>query len=225
MSNSAQAKLRAVAVFVFPVIGLVGLLYQPYVNDLTDPAAVGAAVAAGPTRWLWSQTLQAAALVAAILAVVAIRIYLRDAGEDRWSFPAVPFVTIGAAVFIFLLGAGAVGGWVIVELGGSAGEVGQFFDEAGRFALPAFVIGGIAFSLGLLSLAAAVRRSGTLGDAAAWLVVIAVIVLVVAGFIPAGWADLVVGVAAVIAAWLIAYQMWQDASTASAPGVHAEPAS
>ncbi len=217
MSDAVKAQLRAAVVFIAPVVVLVGFLYQPYISDFTDSVEFGEEVAAGPTRWLWSQTVLALSVVLTILAVFSIRIYLRDAGEDLWSFLAVPLVTVGAATFVFVLGFAGLAGWTVTELGGSAAGVAVFFDEVGGFGDAVFIIGGVLFGLGLLSLAAAVKLSGTLADSVAWLVVIALVVNVIAGFIPTGWATYVIGVTAIVALWPIAYQMWQDASTQPTP--------
>ncbi len=204
-------------VFIAPAVLLAGFLYRPYIGDFTDAVEFGEEVAAGPTRWLLSEVLIAIGLVLLILAVFAIRLYLRDAGEDRWSFPAVPLVTVGAGVFIFVLGFAGLGGWTVAELGGGAAEVAEFFDES-VFGDVAFLLGGVIFSVGLLSLAVAVKVSGTLADWAARVVVIAIVINVIAGFIPTGWALYIIGVTVVAALWPIAYQMWRDASATPTPG-------
>ena len=223
MSDGAKDKLRAAVVFIAPVVLLVGFFYQPYISDFTDTVEFGEEVAAGSTRWLWSQTVIALSVVLTILAIFSIRIYLRDAGEDLWSFLAVPLVTVGAATFVFVLGFAGLAGWTVTELGGSVAGVAEFFDEVGGFGDAIFIIGGILFGLGLLSLAAAVKLSGTLADSVAWLVVIALVVNVIAGFIPTGWGTYVIGVTAIVALWPIAYQMWQDASAELVPTIPSAP--
>ena len=212
----SDIKLRAAVVFVAPAVILAGFLYQPYISDFTDVAEFGETVAAGPNRWLLSRVVLATGLVLLILAVFAIRLYLHEAGEDQWSFPAVPLVTVGASVFIFVLGFRGLAGWTIAERGGGAAGIAEFFDKS-TFADAAFPIGGVIFSLGLLSLAVAVKASGTLADSAARVVVIAIVINVIAGFIPMGWAIYITGFVGFAVFWPIAYQMWQDASATPTP--------
>ena len=119
----SDIKLRAAVVFVAPAVILAGFLYQPYISDFTDVAEFGETVAAGPNRWLLSRVVLATGLVLLILAVFAIRLYLHEAGEDQWSFPAVPLVTVGASVFIFVLGFRGLAGWTIAERGGGAAGI------------------------------------------------------------------------------------------------------
>ena len=221
MSDTSKAQLCAAAVFVAPVVLLAGFLFQPYIGDFTDAVEYGEEVAAGPTRWVWSQAVIAFGLVLLILAVFSIRIYLRDAGEDRWSFLAVPLVTVGAAMSVFVTGFVGLAGWTVAELGGGAAEMAEFFDQ-NQFR--PFLFTRIIFSLGLLSLALAVKQSGKLADSAAGVVVAAIVVNVIAWIIHPrfGAITYVVGVTAIVALWPIAYQMWQDASTQPTPSRPAE---
>lgn len=214
--NDGKTRVRAAVVLAAPVTLLVGWLLEPYVDNPTDPVLLGQAVAAGPDRYLWSQLILGVALVLLMLSMVAIRYYMRDAGEDRWSFLAVPLLLTGFGAAMFVTGAAAVGTWTTVQLGGGGDEVARFIDQAHRVGLPVSGIGFILIDLGLVTLAVAVKKSGILTEGAAWTVVGAFILSVVAGFIPTGWALRVVGVGLLIGLWSIGYRMWQDAAV-SAP--------
>ncbi len=94
MSQLTQARLRVGVVAVAPVVVLIAFLYQPYIADFTDNAAFADEVAADTTRWAWSATIGAAGLALTALLIISLRSYLRAAGEQLWSFIAVPLVVV-----------------------------------------------------------------------------------------------------------------------------------
>ena len=208
MSEVTQARLRAGVVAIAPVVLLIGLLYHPYVGDLTDRAALAEEVAADTTRWAWSHLIVAAGLALTLLLAVSVRSYLRAAGEQMWSFVAMPLLVIGGGMFAAITGV-EIGAAAAVE-GTAQGEA--FADAADPWVMPLILGGAVVFGLGWLSLATAIYRSEVLGRELTWVVVGALVALTVAAFIPAGWAFYVIGVAAVVAGWPLAYQMWLDTS-------------
>ncbi len=218
MSERTQARLRAAVVAVAPVVVLIGFLYHPYVGDLTDRAAVADEVAADTTRWAWSHLIAAAGLALTLLLAVSVRSYLRVAGEQTWSFVAIPLLVIGGVMFAALTGV-EIGMAAAVE-GTAQGEA--FADAAEPWMTPLILGGAVVFGLGWLSLATAIYRSEVLSRELTWVVVAALVVLTVALFIPTGWKFYVIGVASVVSAWPLAYQMW--AATTTAP-MAAEPPS
>ena len=60
-----------------------------------------------------------------------------------------------------------------------------------------------------------------LGRQLPWVVIGALVVLTVALFIPTTWGEYLIGVAAIVASWPLAYQMWQD--IAEQPETEARP--
>jgi uncharacterized membrane protein len=51
MSTTTQARFRAAIVAITPAVLLAAFAYHPYIANLTDKAAVAAALASDTTRW------------------------------------------------------------------------------------------------------------------------------------------------------------------------------
>ena len=215
MSEALTQKVRAVVVGLAPLVLAAGFLLQPYVADLMDNTELAGVVEAETTRWAWSQLLVALGLVLIILGVFAIRMHLRNAGEDKWSFLATPLATIGAGLLVALTGMRGLGGYAVVEAGGPT----EAFFEAANDWIWLFFTALVIFSLGLLALAAAVRVSGVLSNMSTLVVVVALVIGVIASFIPSAWGTYVVSVAAVIGFWLLAGSIWPTTPTSPPPGV------
>jgi hypothetical protein len=66
------------------------------------PPAVAVALAADTTRWGLSHLVTGVASGLLILAFLAIRSYLRQAGEERWSVLAFPFIVMGSTLLALL---------------------------------------------------------------------------------------------------------------------------
>jgi len=75
--------------------------------------------------------------------------------------------------------------------------------------VPVLVTGAICFTLGAIGFAISIARSGVLGKQLTWLTVGAVVVMAAARFVPLGAAQIVIGVAAVVALWPLAFEMWK----------------
>jgi hypothetical protein len=77
----ASNQWRAIVVVVAPVVLLAAFVTHPYLSGrLPNDAEVAAAVAAGPTRWGAVHLATAVASGLIILAFLAVRSYLREAG-------------------------------------------------------------------------------------------------------------------------------------------------
>jgi hypothetical protein len=87
-------------VAVAPLLLLAAFISHPYIG-LGPPGEAAVARAAGVSTFRWgiAHLLVGIAGGVVLLAFLAIRSYLRDAGENRWSALAVPFVTIGATLY------------------------------------------------------------------------------------------------------------------------------
>src|SRR5829696_1843939 len=101
MSTTTQARFRAAIVAIAPAVLLFAFVYHPYIANLTDKAAVAAALASDTTRWGFSHLAIGLASGLVVLAFLAIRSYLREAGEERWSVLALPFIVMGSMLFAF----------------------------------------------------------------------------------------------------------------------------
>ena len=75
--------------------------------------------------------------------------------------------------------------------------------------IPILVAGAVTFTLGVLGFARAIARSAVLSGPLKTLVVGALIVMAAARFVPLGAAQIVIGIAALVALWPLAYVMWK----------------
>lgn len=209
LSYTTTAPFRVAAVLIAPAMLLAGSLYHPWLGNPGDAdflARLAAAVAADPTRWAVSHLGVAVGSALLVLAFLAIRSYLRDAGEERWSALGLPFIVMGSVLYALLpamefapvgaLGAGA-------DIAAVQAAVMPWF-------VPILMTSAALFALGVLGFAIGITRSGVLRPGLTWLVVGALVVLAVARFFPVGAVQLYVGpTAGVVALWPLAYVMWR----------------
>src|SRR5215207_4752369 len=104
MSTTTRARFRAAIVAIAPAVLLFAFVYHPYIANLTDKAAVAVALTSDTARWGLSHLAVGVGSGLAVLAFLAIRSYLREAGEERWSILALPFIVMGSALFVVLTG-------------------------------------------------------------------------------------------------------------------------
>ena len=213
MSATTRARLQAATVAIAPAVLLAGFVYHPYVADLTDKVAVAEALASDTTRWGLSHLAVGVGSGLAVLAFLAIRTYLRDAGEDRWSILAFPLVVLGSTLFT-LLPAMEIGTLAAAEAGADVQAVQTELDP---WFFPILLAGAIVFGLGVLGFALGIGHSGVLSPGLTRLVVGALVVTAAARFVPFGAALYVGGVAAIVALWPLAYAMWKAAQPAGQP--------
>jgi len=205
MSATTRARFRAAIVTFAPAVLLAAFVYHPYIADLTDKAAVAEALASDTTRWGLSHLAVGAASGLAVLAFLAIRSYLREAAEERWSILALPFIVVGSTLFAFLPAME-----IAMRAAAKAGaDVQAILTALDPWFFPILLTGAINFALGVLGFAMGIVRSGVLGPRLTWLVVGALVVMVAARFVPLGAALYVGGVTAIVALWPLAYEMWK----------------
>ena len=194
---------RAAIVAIAPVVLLVAMVWHPYLpGRLPDHAAVAEAVADDPTRWGLVHLMTAVASAAVVLAFIAIRGYLREAGDRALSAIGLGFIVLGSMSYAVLPG------MEFTPLG--ALESGAD-PEAAQAALddwfvPVLVTGAVAFAIGVVCVAVAIRRHGGLGPALTWVVVPALLVMAASRFVPfAAVSFYVQSAAALIALWPLAW--------------------
>ena len=83
MSATTRARFRAAIVAIAPAVLLAAFVYHSYIAHLTHNAAVAAAVASDTRRWGLSHLAVGVGSGLAVLAFLAIRSYLREAGEGQ----------------------------------------------------------------------------------------------------------------------------------------------
>lgn len=205
--DTTRARLRAAIVAVAPMVLLAGFVYHPFLDHPTDPGTIAAAAAADTTRWGLAHLTIAVGYGFAVLAFIAIRSYLREAGEERWSARALPFTVIGSTLFAVLPGM-EFAPLAAAEAGGNA--------QAAQAALipwfvPILLTGGVSFAIGALGFAIGIVRSTAMNPLTTWLVVGALIVMATARFVPLGPAPYIIAVAGILALWPLAFAMWKHA--------------
>ncbi|MGH3655173.1 MAG: hypothetical protein ACRDUA_00800 [Micromonosporaceae bacterium] len=203
--TTTKVRLRAAIVAVAPLLLLGGLAYHPYIPNVTDKTAVANALSADTARWGISHLVVGVASGVLAIAFLAVRSLLREAGEDRWSSPAVPFIVLGSTLFAFLP-AMEIATLAAVEVGADGVAVQT---ALGPWFFPILIVSAVIFGLGVLGFAAGIVRSGVLSPRLAGLVVAALVVLAITRFIPLGVSLYLGGVSAVVALWPLAYQMWR----------------
>jgi hypothetical protein len=205
MSPTTKARFRTGVVVIAPVVLLAGFVYHPYVASPTDEAALAAAIASDTTRWGLTHLAIGIGYGLAVLAFLAIRSYLREAGEERWSALALPFSVMGCSLFVILTGM-EFAPMAAAETGGDV-EAAQ--SELTPWFVPILIAGGVSFMLGAVGFAMGILRSGVLSARATRLVVGALVVMAAARFVPLGAAQYVIGAAGIVALWLLASEMWK----------------
>jgi hypothetical protein len=205
MSTTTRARLRAAIVAIAPAVLVVGFFYHPYISPPTDPVAIAEAATSDTTRWGLAHLAISVGYGLVVVAFLAIGSYLSEAGEERWSILALPFIVMGSTLFVVLTG---------MEIGlMAAAETGADVPAVQSALLPWFIpilfTGALSFALGALGFAMGILRSGVLSRRLSWLVLGALVVMAVARFVPLSTAPYVIAVAGVVALWPVAYEMWK----------------
>jgi hypothetical protein len=206
--GSARNRWRAIVVAVTPVVLLGAFVTHPYLSGrLPNDAGVAAAVADGTTRWgaVHLATTLASGLI--ILAFLAVRSYLREAGEDRFSALGVPFIVIGSTLFAVLPGM-EFAPLAAAEAGASMTEIEATQEALASWFLPVLVTGALAFAIGVFAFARAISIVTVGSRRLTRVVVAALIVMAVSRFVPLAAVQFYVqGVAVIVTLWPLAFAM------------------
>jgi hypothetical protein len=194
---------------------LVGLFAHPYIATLPDEAAIAEAVAADTTWWGLVHLTAGVASGLLVLAFLAVRSYLREAGEERWSILALPFIVMGSTLFTVLPG------MEFAPLAAAeAGVDGEAIQAAlAPWFIPILVTGATTFAVGVFAFAKGIADSRILSRRLSRLVVGALVVMAISRLVPVGAVQFYVqGVAGIVALWPLAYEMWKRPEAARAAG-------
>jgi ubiquinone/menaquinone biosynthesis C-methylase UbiE len=207
MTSTTKARYGALGVAIAPAVMLFVYLAHPFIVRLPDAAAVAHAVHADTTWWGFVHLLTALGSALVALAFLAIRAFLRDAGEERFSPWALPFAIVGSALYGLLPG---------LEFAPLAAALSGADARAAQAALqPWFIFtlatSGILFAIGIVGFACAVASGRILNRPLTRLVVTGLLVWAAARLVPLGLAQFYVqGVAGIVALWPLAFHMWQQ---------------
>jgi hypothetical protein len=192
---------------------LFGLVSHPYVANGTDESALAEAASSATTRWGVSHLAIGVGYALTALAFIALRSYLRDAGEERWSVLALPFAVLGCALFPILTGME----FALLAAAKTDGDVEGAQTELFPWFVPVLATGAICFTLGAVGFAMGVVRGAVLNTQLARLVAGGFVVMAAARFVPLGAAQIVIGVAGVAAFWPLASLMWKQPDALAGP--------
>jgi len=209
-----RTQWRTAVLIAAPTVLLAALVAHPYLSGrLPNDAEVAEAVAGGITRWGLVHLATSVASGLIILAFLAVRSYLRETGEDRFSALGVPFIVIGSTLFAVLPGM-EFAPLAAAETGATMAGIEATQEALSSWFLPILVIGAIAFAIGVFCFARALSIT-TVGSRSLTRVVVgALIVMAISRFIPLAAVQFYVqGAAAIVALWPLAYAM----RTQSAP--------
>lgn len=214
MSATTRARFRSAIVAIAPGVLLAALVYHPHIPDLADKAAVAGALASDATRWGLSHLAVGVGSGLTVLAFLAIRNYLREAGEERWSILALPFIVMGSTLFAFLPAMEIA----VLAAAGAGADVQAVQTALDPWFVPILLAGAITFALGVLGFAMGIVRTEVLSPRPTGLVVGALVIMAAARFVPLGGALYVGGATAIVALWPLAYEMWKHPEAARPAG-------
>ena len=204
--KSDNDQWRTVILVAAPAALLAALVAHPYLaGRLPNDAEVAAAVASGTTRWGLVHLATSVASGLIMLAFLAVRSYLREAGEDRLSTLGVPFVVIGSTLFAVLPGM-EFAVLAAAETDATTAGIEATQEALSSWFVPVLVSGASAFAIGVLGFARALSITTVGGPALTRVVVGALIVMAISRFVPLAAVQFYVqGVAAIVALWPLAY--------------------
>ena len=208
MSTTTTARFRAAITAIAPAVLILGFASHPYVGNATDEGALAEAAASDPTRWGLAHLAIGVGYALLALSFIALRSYLREAGEHRWSVRALPFAVFGCALFPILVGME----FAPLAAAETGGDVEAAQRELAPWFIPILVPAAISFTLGAVGFALGVTKSHIVSERLARVVAGALVVMAAARFVPAGAAQIVIGVAGVVAFWPLALAMWRRGS-------------
>ena len=210
MSDAARSRTRAAIVAVAPAVLLAVLAVHPLLpGRLPNDLAVAEAVAAAPASWGAVHLATAVASGLLIIAFLAIRSHLGEAGDDRYSSLGVPFIVLGGTLFAFLA-ALEFTPLAVAKTGGSTADIAAAQAAITPWFVGTLTIGALTFAVGAIAFAKGIAYSKMLTPGLTGLVVAALIIMALARFVPFSVAQFYVqGVAGIIALWPLAHRMWR----------------
>lgn len=220
-TRSSRSRSRATIVAIAPAALLATLVAHPFVpGRLPNDLAVAEAVTADTTRWGLVHLATGVASGLLIIAFLAIRSHLREAGQDRYSALGVPFIVIGSTLFTLLPGM-EFAPLAVAESGAATAAIAAAQTALEPWFVPVLAIGALTFIAGVFGFAKGIADRRLLGPRLTPLVVGALVVMAASRLVPLAVVQFYVqGAAGIVALWPLAYEMWKhpEARVAKQPG-------
>lgn len=202
---SAPTRSQALTVALAPAVLLAGIIYHPYLARLTNGDDVAAAAGENTARWGSAHLVVGLGFALSAAAFVALRNFLVEAGERRWSAMAVPFAVVGSALAVFLPAMEIA----MVAVAEAGADLEAVLAELQAWFLAMQLLAALTFEIGAIGFAAAIMSSDVLSPRLRRVAAVALVVSATTRFIPLGAVLYIGGVAGVVALWPLAYVMWK----------------
>ncbi len=200
---------RVAVIAVAPAFFGAALVAHPYISGrLPNATAITEAVTADTT--MWAVVHLGAAVGSALIAIafLAVRSYLQQAGENRYSELGLPLVVLGSTMYAVLPGMEFVP-LAAAENGHTASHVAAAQSAIAGWFMTVLLVGGIAFAAGATLFATAISKAGVPNAGLRRVVVAALLVMAVTRLVPLFIAQVYLqSLAALVALWPLAYVMW-----------------
>lgn len=220
MSDTRRSRYEAFIVALAPAALSIALVAHPYLpGRLPNEAAVAAAVAANTTRWGLVHLAAGVASGLVILAFLAVRDYLREAGDHRLSALGVPFIVMGSTLFTMLPGM-EFAALAAAETGTDPTDIADAQAALQKWFVPVLAIGALTFAIGVVVFIRGITAAGILSTPLTALVVGALAIMALSRFVPLTAAQFYLQSAAgILAFWPLAHHMAKRPT----PGAVAQP--
>lgn len=206
----SYALYRTTITTIAPAVMLASFIYHPHIGNPTDPdflEKLATAVSADTTRWAVAHLMTAVGSGFMMLAFLAIRSHLREAGEELWSSLGIPFIILGSTLYA-LLPAMEFAPLTAAETNADVQAV-QF--ELFTWFVPVLFTGAVIFITGVACFVIGIARSGVMNRGSTWIIGVALITMAMSRFVPLSIVQFYVqGVAGIVALWPMAYLMWKQ---------------
>ena len=221
MSNGDPTRNRGrVAILaVAPAVLCVALVAHPFISGrLPNEADIAEGVTADTTMWAVVHLGASVASALIAIAFLAVRSYLREAGENRHSARGVPLVVMGSTLFAVLPGM-EFAPLAAAENGATTAEVAAAQTAIVNWFVLVLVVGALTFAAGVFLFATAIWTTQVAGARLTTVVAAALVVMAVTRFVPLSIAQFYAqSAAALVALWPLAYVMWTRPAPLAQPG-------
>ncbi|MGH7677689.1 MAG: hypothetical protein ACRENU_04425 [Gemmatimonadaceae bacterium] len=208
VSEQTVARARVSILIAAPLILLAAFVYHPHIVLLPDAEAVAHAVQMDHQRWAIAHFGVGLGAALMSLAYVALRGYLRDIGENRWSAIALPFLVLGSALYVFLPGME----FTVLAASATGGDIVAAQESIDVWFVPIMMSSALINAVGIGFLMRGVSR--VLDFRAKPIILAALALMAISRLVPIGPVHFYVqGLAGLAALWPIAREIARRAST------------